>query len=96
MCFFRKKTMELPSEFNEFPVYTGKIVKGPIVRETTDYKRLTYYVKGNINEYINTLYNDGYTKKSDVRFDKGNYYSYIIIEKDFLKTKIAFHKKKIN
>ena len=37
----------------------------------------------------------GYAQKSEVRFDRGiNAKSYIILEKDFMKYKLAFHKKK--
>ena len=95
MFFFGKKTTELPIEFGEFPVYTGKIKKGPIRTEKPEYTRITFYIKGGIEEYKNKLLMAGYTQKSEVRFDRGiNAKSYIILEKDFMRYKLAFHKKK--
>ena len=95
MFFFGKKTTELPIEFGEFPTYTGKIKKGPIRIDKPEYTRITFYIKGRIEEYKNKLLMSGYTQKSDVRFDRGiNTKSYIIIEKEFLRYKLAFHKKK--
>ena len=78
--FFRKKTLKLPLEFGEFPPYTGKIKKGPIRIDKPEYTRITFYIKGGIEEYKNKLLMSGYTQKSDVRFDRGiNAKSYIII-----------------
>ena len=95
MFFFGKKTTELPIEFGEFPVYTGKIKKGPIRTEKPEYTRITFYIKGGIEEYKNKLLMAGYAQKSEVRFDREiNAKSYIILEKDFMRYKLAFHKKK--
>ena len=95
MFFFGKKTTELPIEFGEFPTYTGKIKGGPIRIDKPEYTRITFYIKGGIEEYKNKLLMSGYTQKSEVRFDRGiNAKSYIIIEKEFLRYKLAFHKKK--
>lgn len=93
--FFGKKTTKLPVEFGEFPTYTGKIKKGPIRIEKPDYIRIVYYIKGGIEEYKNKLLMEGFRQKSEVRFDRGiNSTNYIIIEKEFLRYKLAFHKKK--
>ena len=93
--FFRKKTLKLPLEFGEFPPYTGKIKKGPINIDRPDYTRIVYYVKGGIDEYKNQLLMAGFRQKSEVRFDRGiDSKNYIIIEKEFLRYKIAYHKKK--
>lgn len=92
--FFRKKTLKLPLEFGEFPPYTGKIKKGPINIDRPDYTRIVYYVKGGIDEYKNQLLMAGFRQKSEVRFDRGSSTNYIIIEKEFLRYKIAYHKKK--
>ena len=93
MFFFKKKTIELPIEFGNFPPYTGKIKNGPIRIDRPGYTRIVYYVKGGIDIYKNELINRGFIQKSDVRFERsGN--DYIIIEPDFLKYKIAYHKKK--
>lgn len=95
MFFFGKKTTNLPVEFGEFPTYTGKIKKGPICIEKPDYTRIVYYIKGGIDEYKNKLLMAGFRQKSEVRFDRGiNATNYIIIEKEFSRYKLAFHKKK--
>lgn len=95
MFFFRKKTVKLPIQFGEFPPYTGKIKKGPINIDRPDYFRIVYYVKGGIEDYKNQLLMVGFRQKSEVRFDRGiNAKDYIIIEKEFLRYKIAYHKKK--
>ncbi len=90
-------TANLPDEFKDFPVYPGKAVDGPIESSarqsnTSDYKRLSFFYKGRPNqEYLNTLIANGYTKRSDVHFDKGN--TYIIVEYIHSRrlTKIAYH-----
>ncbi len=93
--FFKKvKTIDFPDDFKEFPPYTGKIKKGPIRVDKPEYSRISYYVTGNIDEYKSRLSQYGYTRHSDVRFDSQFQNNYIIIEKDFLSYKIAFHKKK--
>ncbi len=93
LSLFGKKKMQLPIEFGEFPAYTGKIKKGPIVTETDTYKRITYYVSGGIEEYEQLLLMNAYTKKTPVRYEREKN-SYIIIEKSGFRYKIAFHKKK--
>lgn len=95
MFFFHKKeTIALPTEFLEFPQFSGVVKSGPHIKETDKYIRLTYYVK-KVDTFRETLENAGYHKTSDVRYDRGyGYPNYVIVEKDFLKYKIAYHKVK--
>ena len=83
---------DFPIKYSDFPVYNGKITKGPIETTGPNYTRLTIFFKGAPNtEYYLKLQNSGYEKASDVRFDKDN--TYVIVEKIGLKTKIAYHIK---
>lgn len=93
MFFFRKKTVQLPLEFGEFPPYTGKIKKGPIPLNRVKYNRIEYVVKGGIEEYKKQLLIAGFMQKSEVKFARTDD-SYIIIEPIGSKYKIAYHKKK--
>ncbi len=94
--FFKKpENIVLPSEFQDFPAYTGIIKKGPILIDKTEYSRISYYVKGGIEEYKQVLNNYGYSQKSEVKFQNQFNDNYIIIEKEgFVQYKIAYHKKK--
>ncbi len=91
--FFKKQTTILPDEFMDFPPYTGRIKKGPIIQETPIYKRYTYIVKG-VGDYQQLLLQNGFMQKSKVRYDRGSIGNYIIIEKVWNGYKLAFHKKK--
>ncbi len=93
--FFKKKeSIEFPSNFQEFPVYTGIIKSGPILTDKPEYSRISYYVKGDVEEYKQILNNHGYIQKSEVRFQSPFNDNYIIIEKEGFQYKIAYHKKK--
>ena len=93
MFFFGKKTIQLPLEFGEFPPYTGKIKKGPIILDRANYKRVIYYVKGNIETFKRQIIMVGYSQRSEVKFAR-THNSYIIVEPYGSKYKIAYHKKK--
>ncbi len=90
---FSKKEMEIPPMLREFPKYDGNIISGPKIADTYKYYRAVYYVK-NVDDYINKILSLGYIKKSDVRYDRNDQFSYIIIEKEGFRYKIAFHKTK--
>ena len=94
--FFKKKTIQLPDDFINFPPYTGKIKKGPILKETPNAKRITYIVKGDIDAYRALLEQNAYVRKTDVRYDRGSLNEYVIIEKVWNGFKIAFHKKRVS
>ena len=83
----------LPGRYMNFPVYPG-IMKGkPIEKSTEKYERLTIYYKGSINkDFIKTIKEYGYEEATDVRYDKDH--TYIIVEREGGKTKIAYHIKK--
>lgn len=93
MFFCKKKKIELPIEFGNFPPYTGKIKKGPVKIDKPKYTRYEYYVQGGIEEYKQQLFAHGFRQKTEVRFDRGTD-DYIIIEKQFINYKIVYHKKK--
>lgn len=91
MFLFSKKKVVLPEDFYNFPVYNhGKVKKGPIFRETKDYKRITYYVK-EINGFDQELISKGFIKMSDVKYE--NNFNYVIIEPIKRYYKIAYHKR---
>lgn len=98
MCFFRKKEVKLPNELYEFPPYTGKIKRGPIITNTNSYLRYSYIISS--DEHQLTMYKEllrcnGFSSKNDIRFDRGQTNTYIIIEKNSYSThKIAYHKGK--
>lgn len=83
----------IPIKYRDFPVYPKKICDGPIEKITDKYERITMTYNGSPNkDYYETLLNNGYTRYSDIRYDKNN--TYIIIEKKGFKTEIVFHIKK--
>lgn len=91
--FLKKpKTIELTEAFDGYPLFTGIVNKGPIIRNTPNYIRYTYYVTMN-NEFLSLLTNYGFYTNNTIRYEKDDG-GYIIIEKEGSKTKIAYHKKK--
>lgn len=91
--FFKKGyQIELPIDFSDFPLFDGKIYKGPIFSGSDQYKRVTYFTK-NIDNFENKILTAGFMKKSDVKYeDYLSHRGYIIIEKVKSGYKIAYHK----
>ena len=87
--------VDIPLKYSDFPVYQGDVKKQPQETTTPKYSRLTIFYKGNPKkEYYNLLNMMGYVQGSDVRFDKDN--TYVIVEKFWNMTKIAYHIKENN
>ena len=89
--FVKKKKIELPLEFSEFPVFDGFVKKGPIKKDTNTYSRITYFTN-NIAGYESKILNSGFMKMSNVKYQSVVNNSYIILEKVNSKYKIAYHK----
>ncbi len=83
----------VPEKYSNFPVYNGSLESKPYESDTPKYSRLTLFYSGapDIN-YFTILSANGFSKASDVRFDKGN--TYVIVEDNGGSTKIAYHIKK--
>ena len=87
---------DIPGEYSEFPEFSGNMSQRPTIVNTDKYKRVTLHYdnvsSGMISEYQNVLQDNGYTRGSNVRFDKGH--TYVIVEEDGTNLKIAYHVKK--
>ncbi len=82
----------IPTYYSGFPIYQKKILSQPEEKITDRYNRLEIYYSGKpLKEYIELLKQQGFTKETDVRFNKGHN-CYVIVERlHGNKTKIAYH-----
>lgn len=84
---------DIPNTYSDFPEYSGSMISKPYETKTNKYTRLTINYSGSFkNEYESTLLSNGFTKGSNVRYDKGN--TYVIIESTGNNTKIVYHIKR--
>ena len=84
---------DIPSTYSDFPEYPSSMTSKPYETKTDKYTRLTITYSGNIkSEYENTLLASGFSRGSNVRYDKGN--TYVIVESLGSNTKIVYHIKK--
>ena len=88
-------TKEIPEEYSEFPVFREEC-KDLYTKETNKYTRCTmnFYnvTEKEIEDYIYKLRTLGYSRGSDVRFDKGN--TYIIVDYKSENLNLVFHIKR--
>lgn len=90
---FKEINEPIPSTYNMFPSYPGDLVEKPKETATDKYTRLTLRYRGApLQEYYDLLFRSGYTRGTDVRYDKDN--TYIIVEEVGKDTKIAYHIKR--
>ena len=86
-------SFSIPEEYNYFPVFNGKI-GNLITKNEEKYKRcsITYYNVTNeeVENYIKTIEDAGYEKKTDVRYEKNN--EYIIVDYKY-DLNIVYHVK---
>lgn len=84
---------DIPSAYSDFPEYPSSMTSKPYETKTDKYTRLTITYSGDIkSEYENTLLSSGFSRESNVRYDKGN--TYVIVESLGSNTKIVYHIKK--
>ncbi len=90
---FKKKETETIMDV-EFPMFDGRKTWS-YNSNTNKYKRKTYYYRINrekMDEYLQKLSVYGFSKATDVRYDKDN--AYVIVEEKDEQLHIAFHVKK--
>lgn len=85
----------IPEEYSHFPAFNGKIGE-LITKKEEKYKRCSMNYFGatdeDINNYIKTIEDAGYEKKTDVRYEKNN--EYIIVDNNtYSYLNIVFHVK---
>lgn len=85
---------KVPEDYMSFPQFEGTIKDlstkkiDKYHRCTIDYKDVT---EDQVNAYVVKMIDAGFTKGSDVRYDKDN--TYIILEKDVPNLHLVFHVK---
>ncbi len=83
---------KVPDEYMNFPQFEGTIADLS-TKKIDKYHRCTIDYNGvtdeSVNSYITKIKESGFTKGSDVRYDKDN--SYIIVEHEDSKLHLVFH-----
>lgn len=90
-----EKRTTIPEKYNEFPKFNGNI-SSVNEKNESKYERCTMYYKNisasDLNNYLDEITNNGYDKKTSVRYEKDN--TYIIVDPKGNDLTLVFHIKR--
>lgn len=86
----------MSEEYNVFEIFNGELYSG-YETKTSNYRRYTMDFRNvsqqDVNNYISILNQNGYTKGSEVRYDKDNRYIIVEYKKTMNELHLVFHIK---